>query len=163
MTHILTTGGTIEGLEYPYERDKPKHSPIDIENFLKPANVSFQYKIDKIFDKDSRFITDEDRRVLSEKIKSSNANKILITHGTLTMVETAKFLGKMNLDKTIILTGALVLGTNANTDAHFNLGFAISALRFLDKGTYVAMNGNIFDWNNIKKNLQTNQFETLSK
>ncbi|TGV03355.1 asparaginase domain-containing protein [Flavivirga rizhaonensis] len=160
--HILTTGGTIGGLEYQDTIDKPEHIDMDIENFFKSANVSFEYEIDKVFDKDSRFITDENRKVLSEKIKLSIADKILITHGTLTMVETANFLGRMNLGKVVVLTGALVLGTNANTDAPFNLGFAISALKFLENGVYITMNGKIFDWNNVKKNLQTNQFETLS-
>ncbi|WP_271783239.1 asparaginase domain-containing protein [Aquimarina algiphila] len=159
--HILTTGGTIGGLEYQDTIDKPEH--IDIENFFKSANVSFEYEIDKVFDKDSRFITDENRKVLSEKIKLSTTDKILITHGTLTMVETAKFLGRMNFGKVVVLTGALVLGTNANTDAPFNLGFGISALKFLENGVYIAMNGKVFNWNNVKKNLQKNQFETLSE
>tara|TARA_R110002124_G_scaffold251205_4_gene416424 strand:+ start:6449 stop:6940 length:492 start_codon:yes stop_codon:yes gene_type:complete len=163
MIHILTTGGTIDGLDYENLSDKPEHIHFGIESFFKVANTSFKYKIDRVFEKDSRFITDADRKELSEKIKSSTIDNVLVTHGTLSMTETAKFLGKINLEKTIVLTGSLVLGTDVNTDAAFNLGFAISALGFLNKGVYIAMNGKIFDWNNVRKNLETNRFETLSE
>lgn len=163
MIQILTTGGTIAGLDYQDAKGRPESNHLNIKDFFKAANVSFEYRIDKVFDKDSRFITDENRKMLSEKIKFSTIDKILVTHGTFTMVETAKFLGNMNLGKTIVLTGAFILGTKENTDAPFNLGCAISVLKFLDKGVYIAMNGKIFDWNNVRKDLQTNRFETLSE
>ena len=161
MISILTTGGTIEGLDYQI-LDQKQSNTISIRELLENARVTSDYSIDNILDKDSRFISDADRELIVSKIKSSNADKIILTHGTLTMVETAIYLGKRNIDKTIVLTGAFILGTKPYTDAPFNLGFAISALGFLNKGVYIAMNGKIFPWNNVRKNIQENRFETFS-
>lgn len=159
MIQIITTGGTIEGLEYDKEEDKPQYPKAKISNFLKAANVSFQYKVEEAFSKDSRFITEEDRKSLANKVELSNHNRILITHGTLTMVETARYLGKLNLDKTIVIVGSIVLGTAKKTDAPFNLGYAICSLQTLGRGVYIAMNGRIFSWNNVIKNIKENRFE----
>ncbi|WP_421810745.1 asparaginase domain-containing protein [Flagellimonas sp.] len=162
MIHIITTGGTIEGLEYASEEHKPRYVSVKIRDFLKAANVSFEYEINDAFNKDSRFITLEDRKLLARKIETINHKRILITHGTITMVETAKFLGKLNLDKTIVLVGSFILGTEANTDAPFNLGYAICALQTLGRGVYITMNGNIFSWNNVVKNTTDNRFEYVT-
>ncbi|WP_298310177.1 asparaginase domain-containing protein [uncultured Aquimarina sp.] len=158
MIKILTTGGTIEGLDYVDESGITK-SNVSISDFLEAANVSIDYSIETAFKKDSRAIDDNDRNILVGKIRSSPATKILITHGTFTMEETARYIGKLNLNKTIVLVGSFLLGSSANTDAPFNLGYAISSLQFLKQGVYVAMNGQIFDWNNVYKNLETNKFE----
>ncbi|MFS4467540.1 asparaginase domain-containing protein [Maribacter sp. 2210JD10-5] len=163
MIYIITTGGTIGGLDYQNPNEKPKHEPSVVEHILKAANVSFNYEISSLFKKDSRFIIVKDRNLLSEKIKSSSTDKILITHGTITMVETAKFLAQEHLGKTIILTGAFISGTNVRSDAPFNLGFAISIIGRLSAGVYIAMNGKIFDWDNVRKNPQNKRFETLPR
>lgn len=159
MIHIITTGGTIEGLEYDNEEKKPQNVDITIKDFLESANVSFEYSLVRVFNKDSRFITEEDRKILAQRIKSTKEDKILVTHGTLTMTETAKYLGKLKLKKTIVLVGALILGTSKNSDAPFNLGYAICALQNLDNGVYITMNGNIFSWESVVKNLEKNRFE----
>lgn len=159
MIHIITTGGTIEGLEYDRPENRLNNPRVSISDFLETANISFQYTIETAFQKDSRFITLEDRMDLAEKIAATDSNKILITHGTLTMAETAKFLGRLGIDKTIVLVGAFILGTDEETDAPFNLGYALGVIDFLEKGVYVAMNGRIFSWDNVKKNLETNRFE----
>ncbi|QED37188.1 asparaginase [Antarcticibacterium arcticum] len=156
MIHILTTGGTIEGLDYDQKQSARK---ISISNFLKAANVSFSFSIEEVFQKDSRSITFEDRDYLAEKIQTSKASKILVSHGTFTMEETAEHIGKLNLNKTIVLVGSFILGSSKNTDAPFNLGYAICALQFLKPDVYVAMNGRIFHWKNVTKNLGTNKFE----
>ena len=111
--------------------------------------------------KDSRSITNEDRQLLVDKIKSTSADKIILTHGTFTMEDTAKFIGKLNLNKTIVLVGSFILGTSQNTDAPFNLGYAICSLQFLKPDVYIAMNGTIFHWKNVTKNLETNKFEQI--
>ena len=77
------------------------------------------------------------------------------------MEDTAKFIGKLNLNKTIVLVGSFILGTSQNTDAPFNLGYAICSLQFLKPDVYIAMNGTIFHWKNVTKNLETNKFEQL--
>lgn len=159
MIHIITTGGTIEGLEYETIESKNQESKISIEDFFRSANVSFSYSVESVLNKDSRSITDNDRKLLVEKIKATNAEKIVLTHGTFTMEDTAKYIGKLNLKKTIVLVGSFVLGTSNDTDAPFNLGYAICSVQFLRPDVYVAMNGTIFHWKNVTKNLETNKFE----
>ncbi|MFB9053562.1 asparaginase domain-containing protein [Formosa undariae] len=158
MITILTTGGTIEGLDYVGDKAINKTN-VSIADFLESANVDFEYTIESVFKKDSRAIKDDDREQLVRKIEETNASKILITHGTFTMEDTAKYIGKLNLKKTIVLVGSIILGSSANTDAPFNLGYAISSLQFLKPNVYIAMNGQIFLWNNVSKNLETNKFE----
>ena len=157
--NILTTGGTIEGLEYSSIENAPKETPKKIEHFLQALSVSFDFSIEKVFSKDSRFITDVDRRTLADKIRESEEDKILVTHGTLTMVETAKFLGALDLKKTIVIVGSFIPGTEVNSDAPFNLGYAISILQNIAPGVYIAMHGKVFPWNNVIKNKQKNRFE----
>ena len=156
MIHILSTGGTIEGLDYNQKQTRTK---ISIRDFLESANVSFSFSIEEAFSKDSRSISLKDTEYLIERIKASKAHKILITHGTFTMEGTAEHIGKLNLNKTIVLVGSFILGSLKNTDAPFNLGYAICALQFLKPDVYVAMNGRIFHWSNVTKNLETNKFE----
>ncbi|MEZ7496947.1 asparaginase domain-containing protein [Leeuwenhoekiella aequorea] len=158
MIHILTTGGTIEGLDY-VDGKGITQSNISIQGFLDKANIGFDYTIESVFKKDSRAITDDDREQLVCKIKELTATKILITHGTFTMEDTAKYIGRLNLKKTIVLVGSFILGSSENTDAQFNLGYAISSLQLLKPDVYIAMNGQIFLWNNVSKNLETNKFE----
>tara|TARA_B100000929_G_scaffold82562_1_gene64437 strand:+ start:3258 stop:3695 length:438 start_codon:yes stop_codon:yes gene_type:complete len=134
-------------------------SNITIQGFLEKANIDFDYTIESVFKKDSRAINENDRKLLVCKIKESTATKILITHGTFTMEDTAKYIGRLNLKKTIVLVGSFILGSSENTDAPFNLGYAISSLQLLKPDVYIAMNGQIFLWNNVSKNLETNKFE----
>ena len=158
MIQLFTTGGTIEGIDY-VDDIGIADSNITIKDFLTNANIGFDYTIENVFKKDSRSITDEDRELLVRKIKETNATKVIITHGTFTMEDTAKYIGKLNLKKTIVLVGSFVLGTSNNTDAPFNLGYAICSVQFLKPDVYVAMNGTIFHWENVTKNLETNKFE----
>ncbi|WP_109300168.1 asparaginase domain-containing protein [Aquimarina sp. AU474] len=160
---IFTTGGTIEGLDYNETNQASHSNSITIKEFLDASEIHFKYSLDSLFRKDSRFITNDDRSLIVEKIKVSPYKRILITHGTYTMAETAIYLGKLNLDKTIVLTGAFVLGTKKNTDALKNLEYAISHLKLLTKGVYIVMDGVIFNWHNVRKNLEKNRFEVLHK
>ena len=154
----MTTGGTIEGLDY-LDNEGITKSNVSIKDFLERANINFKYIIENVFRKDSRSITKDDRELLVRKINQSNATKILVTHGTYTMEDTAKYLGKLNLNKTIVLVGSFILGSSNDTDAPFNLGYAISSLQLLKPNVYVAMNGKTFLWNNVSKNIETKKFE----
>ena len=156
MIQIFTTGGTIEGIDFDQKHTNTK---IPLRQFLEAANVSFSFAIEEIFAKDSRSITPEDRKYLVERILASEASKILVSHGTFTMEETARHLAAQKIEKTIVLTGSFIPGHSQNTDAPFNLGFALCALQFLKPDVYVAMNGRIFHWSNVTKNLQSNRFE----
>ncbi|MFL1895827.1 asparaginase domain-containing protein [Aquimarina sp. 2-A2] len=161
MIHILTTGGTIAGLDYENNQNLSKENSVQIDSFFKTANVAFEYSIKKVFSKDSRLIKDKDREVLAQMVQTSPHDKILITHGTFTMQETAEYLGKLRINKTIVLVGAFVLGFDKRTDGSFNLGFAISSLMHLTQGVFIAMNGKVFEWYDVYKNLDENKFQTL--
>ncbi|WP_394973170.1 asparaginase domain-containing protein [uncultured Croceitalea sp.] len=159
MIDILTTGGTIEGLNYEDIDEESKNPPIQINKFFENLDLTFQFSIKKVFSKDSRLITNGDRKILKKSIELSLTKNILITHGTITMIKTAKYLGNLGLDKTIVLVGAFIPGHEPNTDAHFNLGYAFNAAQRLNNGVYIAMHGNTFSWNNVVKNKLTNRFE----
>ncbi len=157
---ILTTGGTIEGLEYDQIDKAPKKSHIGIEYHLRNLN-GFNYNIKTVFAKDSRFISKDDRKLLVDEIHNAPSSKILITHGTFSMVETAKYIAQFNLNRTIILTGAFILGNNPNTDATFNLYYALNQFEQLKSGVFIAIHNETFKWNNVRKNVAENKFEKL--
>ena len=96
-----------------------------------------------------------------QSCKDCTEDKIIITHGTDTMSETAQILGKVIEDKTIVLLGAMVPFNQPKSDALFNLGCAISAVQFLPKGVYITMNGKIFSWDNVRKNKEQGLFENI--
>ena len=156
MIKILTTGGTIEGLDSDLGISNRK---VSIQKFLENALVSFSYTIENVLVKDSRLICETDLEKLFQKIKASDSDKVLITHGTFTMTTTAEYIGNRKHGKTVVLVGSQISGNKINTDAPFNLGFAISSLQFLKPDVYIAMNGEVFHWSNVTKNLMTNKFE----
>ena len=110
---------------------------------------------------DSMSITDEDREIIALNCKKATEDKILITHGTDTMVETAGLLAEKVKDKTIVLTGAMVPYTFTSSDGLFNLGGAVTAVQVLPPGIYITMNGRVFDWDDVRKNRETGVFEPL--
>ena len=111
--------------------------------------------------KDSLYMTDEDRQLILRKCQSCLEDRLLVTHGTGTMVETAAVLGKNLKRKTAVLTGAMIPYSIKNSDAMFNFAFGYGAALALPAGVYVAMNGRIFHWNNVQKNTEVGYFETL--
>ena len=156
---VLITGGTIDNLEYDSEDKAPKNQKSIIPDLLKKSRISLDYNMEEVCFKDSRFINEGDRELIFQKSKKCQEDKIIITHGTMTMPLTAKYLGKRNLQKTIVVLGAAIPGNKENSDALFNLGLAFSAVQLLPKGVYVAMNGKLFSWDDVKKNLNTGFFE----
>ncbi|OSY87598.1 hypothetical protein WH52_10815 [Tenacibaculum holothuriorum] len=157
---VLTTGGTIEGFEYTDEKFKNKRT-ASIKEMLESLGLKSSYSITKLFAKDSRFITDRDRTVLADEIKHCAEDKIIITHGTESMVETATFIGKLNIKKTIVFVGSFISGLEAKSDAISNLSFSFSEVLKLEPGTYIAFHDTIFNWDNVKKNREAKRFETL--
>ncbi|MDX5321436.1 MAG: asparaginase, partial [Bacteroidota bacterium] len=111
---------------------------------------------------DSLEITDVDRNIIVESCTRSSEDKIIITHGTDTMCETASQLAKANLNKTIVLTGAMIPIRFGSSDGLFNLGSALAYVQTLPPGVYIAMNGRYFNWDNVRKNRQTGYFEELA-
>jgi len=159
---ILITGGTIDDLEYDNEDDAPVNQQSLIPVLIEQARIT-EYIVTKIICfKDSKFINDSDRELILQECKASNFDKIIITHGTMTMPETARYIGEYNLSKTIVLFGAAVPANQTNSDALFNFGLALAAVKTLSHGVYVTMNGTIFRYDNVKKNMETGNFETFS-
>lgn len=158
---FIQTGGTIDK-DYPklikgqgFEITSPAFSRI-----LKKINPAFEYEIVILFKKDSLEITDSDRKKIKEVCVNSDAAKIIITHGTDTMIETAQYLSVIS-DKAIVLTGSFLPEKFSDSDAEFNLGTAVGALNILKTGVFIAMNGRIFPHNKVKRDSSTGRFFSL--
>lgn len=157
---FLQTGGTIDK-DYPSGDDNHGYS-FEIttpayERILKRVNPSFDYEEKMVLQKDSTDITDEDRQLLLETCKDADAERIVITHGTDTMIQTAEVLSVLS-EKTIVLTGAMLPELFKESDADFNLGCAVGAATALQPGVYIAMNGSVMAWNEVTFNDATSQF-----
>ena len=124
---ILATGGTIDKIYYDAKSDFHIGDPM-AKPVLEEANVTFDYEIESILKKDSLEINDEDREIIRQKVKSDACDKIVITHGTDSMVNTANCLLGID-DKTIVITGAMQPARMRYNDAAYNIGFATSAVQ----------------------------------
>jgi len=111
---------------------------------------------------DSTTITDEDREIIAYNCKKAKEDRILITHGTDTMVNTAKYIAIEVKDKIIVLTGAMIPYTFGSSDGLFNLGSALAYVQLLLPGVYIIMNGRYFNWDNVQKNKKTGEFEEIN-
>lgn len=158
---VFVMGGTIDNLEYTSEDKAPKKQKTIIPNLLKKSRISLDYSVEEVCFKDSKFVNGNDMDLLLKKCKDCQEEKIIVTHGTMTMLVTAKYLGRNKLSKTIVLLGAAIPGNKENSDALFNLGLAFASVQLLPHGVYITMNGKIFLWDNVKKNLDTGFFENL--
>jgi L-asparaginase len=161
LMKIFTVGGTIDKIYFDelstYQVGEPNISKV-----LSEFNLGFEYSVESIFRKDSLEITEEDRQVVLERVKNCSADKILLTHGTDTMVDTARCLQAVE-GKTIVLTGALKPAMFKTTDAVFNIGGAVVALQTLPAGVYIVMNGRVFEADCVVKNREKGIFELTDK
>lgn len=154
---ILTTGGTIDKVYYDAKSNYKVGEP-QIINILANVNVLACYTIETLLQKDSLDLTSADRGLIRQRIAEAVQPGILITHGTDTMIETARSLGPIT-DKTVVLVGSLMPALFRATDAEFNIGFAFAAAKTLPPGVYVAMNGQVLDPGHARKNTTENRFE----
>ncbi|MGY1459662.1 MULTISPECIES: asparaginase domain-containing protein [unclassified Luteimonas] len=154
---IVTTGGTIDKVYFDDKSDFQVGEP-QIGRILEELGVAFRFRVIPILRKDSLHIDDADRELLRATIAAQQARHVLVTHGTDTMVETAKALASLD-DRTIILTGALNPARFRGSDAEFNVGTAVGAVQSLPPGVYIAMNGRIWDPLTVRKNVAANRFE----
>jgi L-asparaginase len=148
---LLITGGTIDKV-YNKLSGELEFSESHLEQMLERGRVSLDTSPEILFLKDSLDMNGEDRNLILSKCLECDEDNIVITHGTDTMVETAKLLGNQIQDKTIVLFGAMVPYSIDNSDALFNLGVALNAAQTKDSGVYVAMNGRVFDFDKVEKN-----------
>ena len=156
---IFTTGGTIDKTYFDAKSEYEVGDP-QIMDILRIANVRILYVVETLLRKDSLDLNEDDRRIIVQRIQREPCKRILITHGTDTMVETAQALESIT-DKTIVLVGSLNPAKFKNSDAEFNIGFAMAAVQTLEPGAYITMNGRIFSAGNVRKNRERNQFETV--
>ena len=156
---ILTTGGTIDKVYFDSKSTFEVGEP-QIVDVLREANLAIDYRVVPLLRKDSLELTDDDRALIRQVIVDSDASQIVITHGTDTMITTAKALAGIS-DKTIILTGAMQPARFRFTDAVFNVASAMMAAQILPQGVYISMNGRIFDPNKTQKNVELNRFEEI--
>ncbi|MAZ79461.1 MAG: asparaginase [Gammaproteobacteria bacterium] len=154
---ILTTGGTFDKIYFDANSEYSIGEPC-ISSILDEGNVMSDYRVQSILKKDSLDITHNEREIIKKSVIECEEERIIITHGTDTMVETAKFLEDIE-EKTIVLTGAMQPARFKKTDAIFNSGFAYAAALSLENGIYIAMSGQIFNSNNVRKNIDLGKFE----
>jgi len=154
---FIQTGGTIDK-DYPklakgygFDIGEPA-----VKRILEKVNPNFRFVIISVLKKDSLDITEEDREKIYEVCVKADNDKIIVTHGTDTMIETAKKLSEIK-NKVIILTGAMKPEKFSDSDASFNIGTAVGAINILENGIYIAMNGKIYSWDRCKRNLKTGQ------
>jgi L-asparaginase len=156
---IVTTGGTIDKVYFDDKSDFQVGEP-QIGRILHELGVAFRFSVIPILRKDSLHINAEDRELLRAAISAQSTRHVLVTHGTDTMVETAKVLASI-VDKTIVLTGALNPARFRGSDAEFNIGTAVGAVQSLPPGVYIAMNGRVWDPAKVRKNVAANRFEAI--
>lgn len=156
---FIATGGTIDkdyassAGTYNFEISEPAARRI-----IRRINPGFNFEVSSVLKKDSLDMTADDRQIIYEKCKNSNDDRIIITHGTDTMVETARKLSELK-GKTIVLVGSSKPERFRDSDAPFNIGLAVGAASLLGEGVWIVMNGKIHPWHDVKKDKETGKFE----
>jgi L-asparaginase len=159
---IFITGGTFDK-EYNeltgqlYFKDSHLPEMLELGRNLVPIEIRTLMMVDSLE------MSDDDRSLIAEHCIKSPEDKIIITHGTDTMAETAKVIANKIKNKTIVLTGAMVPYKFGSSDGLFNLGSAMAFVQTLSPGVYVVMNGRYFNANNVRKNKETGEFEEIQK
>jgi L-asparaginase len=159
---ILVTGGTFDK-EYDELTGRLYFRDTHVAEMLRRGRCRARTEIQVVMMRDSLDLDDAGRQVIVAACRERIEQAIVITHGTDTMVETARALAGAALSaKTVVLTGAMVPYAFGSSDGLFNLGSALSFVQVLPPGVYVAMNGQCFDWNRVRKNRETGIFEALA-
>lgn len=159
---IFTTGGTIDKIYFDAKSTYQVGEP-NISRVLAELPLELDYTVTSLLRKDSLEMTPADRNRVIAAVQSAEEEQIIVTHGTDTMVDTAKALQKIAGDKTIVLTGALEPALFKTSDAMFNIGCAIAAVQSLPPGAYITMNGRIFESGNVVKNVALSRFMALDE
>jgi len=154
---IFTTGGTIDKVYFDAKSTFEVGEPQIVE-VLREANLNIDYRVVSLMRKDSLQMDAADRALIRQAAQDSTAGHIVITHGTDTMIATARALSGLP-GKTIVLTGAMQPARFRSTDAVFNIASAMMAAQILPEGVFIAMNGRIFDPFRTRKNVELNRFE----
>jgi L-asparaginase len=160
-TRILVTGGTFDK-QYDELTGRLYFKDTHVPEMLRRGRCRLEVAIETVLMIDSLDLDDNGRAMIVTRCRASNERAIVITHGTDTMVDTARALAAAALhDRTIVLTGAMIPFAFGSSDGLFNLGSALSFAQVLPPGVYVAMNGQWFAWDRVRKNKQTGVFEAI--
>ena len=154
---IIITGGTFDK-EYNEVTGELFFNKTHVPEMLKLGRSRLELRIVELMMRDSLNLTDSDIKIISDLCQNSEEDKILITHGTDKMVNTAKVLGQSIKNKTIVLTGAIIPYAFGSSDGMFNLGSALAFVQTLPCGVYITMNGKFFHYENVKKNKENGNF-----
>jgi L-asparaginase len=158
---IFITGGTFDK-EYNELSGQLFFKDTHLNDLLEMGRNKVSVEIRTLMMLDSLEMTNEDRELIVHQCKQCNESQIVITHGTDTMEQTAKVLAEAAINKTIILTGAMIPIKFGSSDGLFNLGSALAFAQSLPLGVYIAMNGRYFTWDNVRKNKLSGVFEELN-
>ena len=161
MIRVLITGGTFDKT-YDEIDGRLSFGATHLPEMLRLGRSRVETTIEVLMMIDSLDMTDTDRERIARRCAECEEARIVITHGTDTMVDTARVVAESVTGKTIVLTGAMVPYAFGSSDGLFNLGSALSFAQALPSGVYVAMNGQHFAWNNVRKNRETGSFEPVT-
>ncbi|MBS7671560.1 asparaginase domain-containing protein [Croceicoccus gelatinilyticus] len=156
---VITTGGTIDK-QYFDALSEYKIGDSVIEQLLTTARVKHPFRVVELMRKDSLELTDADRDVIAATIAAAPEKRVVITHGTDTMTETAKALAHLK-DRTIVLAGALAPARFKESDAPFNLGMAFACCQAAQPGVWITMNGTVFDGLAVRKDREAGAFVSI--
>jgi len=158
---IIITGGTFDK-EYNELTGELFFNRTHVQEMLKLGRSKLELKIVTLMMRDSLHMTDSDIKIILDECQNSNEDKILITHGTDKMENTAKVLGQIIKTKTIVITGAIIPYAFGSSDGMFNLGSALAFVQTLPYGVYISMNGKYFQHGNVRKNKSNGIFEEIN-
>ncbi|CDO36941.1 MULTISPECIES: asparaginase domain-containing protein [Novosphingobium] len=153
---VVTTGGTIDK-QYFDALSEYQITESVIEKLLKISRVTHPFRIVELMRKDSLELTDEDRALIAATIANAPEKRVVVTHGTDTMAQTAQSLGHLT-DKTVVLAGALAPARFSESDAAFNLGMAFACCQAAKPGVWITMNGSVFDGLKVRKDREAGTF-----
>jgi len=157
---IFVTGGTFDK-EYNELNGQLFFKDTHLHEMLILGRSRVEVDIRTLMMIDSLDMTDDDRLLIAQHCRKAAEERIVITHGTDTMTDTARVLAQNISGKTIVLTGAMIPYKFGSSDGLFNLGSALAFVQTLPSGVYVAMNGRCFNWDNVRKNKKTGEFEEI--
>jgi L-asparaginase len=157
---IFVTGGTFDK-EYNELTGELFFKETHVRDMLRLGRCRLEVEVETLMMIDSLQMTDQDRAAIRDRCASVPESRIVVTHGTDTMQDTAAVLGEAIHDKTIVLTGAMVPYTFGSSDGMFNLGTALAFVQILKEGVYVAMNGRCFPWRVVRKDREHGIFEAV--
>ena len=159
---IFVTGGTFDK-EYNELTGELFFKDTHVRDMLRRGRCRLEVEVETLMMIDSLQMTEPDRALIRDRCAAAPESRLLVTHGTDTMQQTAAVLGEAGLAKTIVLTGAMVPYTFGSSDGMFNLGTALAFVQTLQPGVYVAMNGRCFPWQVVRKNRERGIFEAVSE